>query len=277
MAIDTWGPLGLTNFSVDAQQQQALNVLALGVAHRLSAPDLGPRINAWQNLEDLCRHRLVTEPRIIPILLERLKKPRPGNESDEIRMTLQSLSAMTRRMSYAQRFESMRLYRSGPAGRGQVIQWWESWWQNNKDKHPVYDYEVDQKLKRELLRVERTIEQEVKPDFAQLASFTANTNLAHIPLNGLMTELYEDRYSPNTFGGLPPPPLLEIAGHFEGPPPPDMPPNTSGSPQRWANMLTSVYSNKLEGTAVYLEVKVDSRSTNLVTALRRTLSDTKGH
>jgi hypothetical protein len=152
------------------------------------------------------------------------------------------------------------------------------------------DTELDTRVRSAFLSVEEVIEKRVKPTFPELWEFTTQMEMRRLRPAMIMTQLYEHQYEPYEMGIIAPVlhgtnlsnrilgfkdlPWMEIASRFEDPELPSTWENfrIRRPPDRLAAMLTTVYSNHIEGTSIYLEVRIASPNTNLVNDLRNALS-----
>ena len=274
-----------TSFTPDSDQQRQINLLALDVAKEMAR--MGKDTNlipanrnktlytVSQVLVQLAQRDLLTEPKVIPYLIEDLKHTSEGMGHGS---SLPALCMMTRRMwgvvGYGGGEYSLV---DNPTNLERIIAWWDGWWKNNEHKHPVYDREIEQQVQHEFLQMEQTIEKKVKPQFPVLKWFTAETNLPHISgLYGLST-LNEVRYSPSEREDLLPREAnvwLEIAARFQYP---EMPTkalsyHVTHPPFALENLITKVASRPIKDSDIVIEVKVATPDEALVGALKKALS-----
>jgi hypothetical protein len=284
-------------FTMSPEQRKQLNALLPDMAKALSLPakanDQARSLTAG-TLHYMAQAGLLTEPKVIPHLIAGLKTE-PGYDSSEwIRAeSLHALTLMTRRMMGSVGFGGTSYWpgnQNGSTNYTAIVQWWENWWKNNQAKHPVYDEELDRKVRAEYFRVVNAIEKDVKPRYAELALFKAGMP-GMLPPN-CPQQLYENEYAPylnsmvmwsgsGTNAGRPIPykelPWLLVACHFEDK---EMPTEwetwqVKHPPKNLENFVTCVYSNKIEGAAIYLEVKIASPNKELVESMRKALANVR--
>jgi len=271
-----------TRSTLTQEQQKQVNLLALEVAK-----DLSPSAS-WQNnhataeiINHLAQKGWAGEAKMIPHLIDGLKLPDKGLAGLN---SLRSLTMMTRRMRGA-------LCGSGPEyslheslkSRTLIIAWWENWWKQNEKKHPIYDTKIDQQLRSEFLHLCGLIEDKLKPGYPELAFFTTQTNVS-LPALGWLSVLYEYQYDPRhnaispLHGGKPLKwedlPWPEIACRFQGE---EMPTaweqhTRRKPPERMASILTTVYSKNIEGSAIFVEVRIASPNKKLAEDLEKLLA-----
>jgi hypothetical protein len=244
---------------------------------------------AANNLLYLAGEGLITDARIIPCLLTGIKA-RPYRNSVISNSSLKTLALMTRRMPGAYAWSSDFDNKADTRKRKEIVAWWEDWWERNRDKHPVYDPEVDSIIWSAFLSVQDAIEEKVKPAHPELSLFHAQKNIRRLRPAMPLTQIYEYQYEPDMHSipilygatngaihavGFNDLPWLEVACRFEDPEFPnryeELRTKDRKPPERLTSMLTSVYSNHIAGTAIYLEVRVASPNKDLVRDLQTAL------
>ena len=278
-----------TNSALAQEQQKQNNALALEAAKKLSISfSEQENSQAAETLNQICESGLVTNPEVIPYLIEALKLPDHRSEHLLIgENALRALCLMTRRMSLdAAKWEDWRPPAADDSQRrNRVIAWWEDWWKNNQNKHPIYDDSVDQIVWNTFLNIEKIIEERVKPNYPELGFFKAGIANSSIPIPHMyfISALYEYQYQPylydqgvydrsrNKMFRFDELPWLEIkcqfddqsiAGYWIQNPP----------PKQLEKFLTTVYSKKIEDTGIFVEVRIASSNTALVDDLKKELN-----
>lgn len=285
-----------TNYTLDLAQQKQINSMALDVAKELYDPNPNDSSMRARALYGLSREGLITDPQIIPHLIKALKTTRGRNTYGIRKDMAGALSFMTARMMGMVCWSAPD-YSLEPDTKefDQVVSWWEGWWDSNKDKHPVFDRIQYGKIRVACCEIEGVIQKELGPKHPELALFTAETNR---PFGTKFGRMFEHQYEPYYIsrpiyfpsngapqigknGSMPIPynelPWLEVASRFEYP---EMQTEwermkAKQPPKHLQGFLTSVYSNKVEGTDIYIEVRVASPNKDFIDDLRKALAERK--
>lgn len=222
-------------------------------------------------LNYLARKRLITEPRVIPYLIEALEHPDQGSIR---RDAFGALSHLTRHSTGLHYFSFSR---RDPEKDRQLIGWWKRWWEANQDKHPVFEPALEQEARSEVLRLARTIEQELKPRYRDELRYFRTPEK---PLGfGYPHLLFHLEYNPRMLAwhipavNNPPPPWLLILCRFgtEEPKAPDPRPEVPKPPKELEHLVKTVYARELDGTDVLVTVSVASSNKGLANDLEKTL------
>jgi hypothetical protein len=269
------------------EQQKQNNALALEAAKKLSISfSEQENCRAAATLNQLCQSGLVTDPRVIPYLIDALKLP--DHRSDHLMIgqtALESLCMITRRMRLGVKGWPPR--RNPPVDNStnltHIISWWENWWKDNENKHPVYDAEIDQTVTNAFLNVEKIIEEKIKPEYPELVFFKAGANsFIPMPPRYSVSSLYEYQYEPYNYDqGVYNPssgkmyrwdelPWLEIKCRFDDEEMAGYP--VHHPPESLEKYLTTVYSKKIEDLSIFIQVRIASSNTALVDDLKKALN-----
>ena len=226
---------------------------------------------AAELLQHLAGKRLVNDSRLLPHLIAGLDHPDRFWVGQKCYYALGSLA----------RHESGSVYWSrmveDPKQHAEIVSWWKNWWDRNKDRHPVFDEEVEKRAREEVLRLARVIEEKVKPGRRELALFTAPREL---PLRW-QVPFFDVNYSPAL---LATPPLkvardrlpwLDISCRFQSA---DLPPaaEAPSPPPELKGREEAVYSKVLDGTDLIVEVLAASKDSALIKDLAAALAKAPG-
>ncbi len=275
-----------THYVQDPGQQSQINAFALGLAKEIARGSVETNaVFAVTNkmpyqsemLQVLCEQGFLTEPAVIPSLIETMKHCTNYANYSCAENSLRSLSLMTRRMWGAVGYGGGEYSLiNNPPNQERIVAWWEEWWKDNQHKHPVYDGELEQKVQSEFLQMEQVIENSVKPQFTVLKWFSAETNLPR--MTGLSSgTLNERRYEPFQSQELQLSEAdiwLEIACRFQYPEMPAKDPayRSHHPPSRLEKFTTKVASRPINGSDIVIEVEVATPDKALVDALKKELA-----
>jgi hypothetical protein len=115
--------------------------------------------DALMLLQALNAHRLIQTPEVIPYLIDRLSmttREDPNFINYDLLNLLNSLTG--RNVS----FDS----HGDVTNQLAIADWWQNWWQENKDLHPLYDKQLETILRNEILATDAKItEAKPRPNF----------------------------------------------------------------------------------------------------------------
>lgn len=259
-------------------QQAEINQLALGLAKRLSlhstvdldeADELGqPRgdFAAVMALRSLTMLRVVNEPQIIPHLIDALDHRYEG----VAKLAHETLRLLTRRLWFAGN-PSKRVYHEFDE---QLKVWWKEWWRQNKDKHPVFDVPLEDRAKSEVKRIALSIEN-LKPKYSELAMFNLPEDLRYsYTLPMFRIESNPANRSVSVPGlDLKKQAFVEVVCNFESTDPDGKTVGERDGDHRvtYPSNIVDVFYQKLEGTDIFVRVRVGTSNTNLIENLKSTL------
>jgi hypothetical protein len=278
------------SYSMRLEQRRQLNAQLRDLAKELSQPETSNALSRYRTLSDLSHLAgvgLVTERSVIPYLIAGLK-PEPGDWADFTRVaSLRALSDITRRMRGAVCFGGPYWSANNTSNGVAITAWWDEWWKNNENRNPVYDEQIDQKVRMEYFRTVKAIEDNLKPQFPELAYFKARIPLLNCS-HQLYDDLYDDEYALYRFGSIwsrtntvllfspSQLPWLSIACRFEDQ---ELPTDWENwqerkPPKNLEQFTTCVYSNKIDHTSIHVKVVIASTNSALVDSLRKALAET---
>jgi hypothetical protein len=119
----------------------------------------------WEALELLNRlneDNSITTPEVIPYLIEALDISDVVPRIDYSGIIIQILGKMTKHETGYVNGDDHFFQRNHKA----IMVWWRTWWQENKDKHPVLDADLEKTLRDEILKIDEEIKQaKLTPNF----------------------------------------------------------------------------------------------------------------
>lgn len=95
------------------------------------------------------KNRSITTPDAIPYLINALA----NSTGPEPAFILKILQTMTRRSRGFADGEEPFFEQNRKA----IVHWWQKWWRENYDKHPVFDEDLDKVIRREMLKIDHSI------------------------------------------------------------------------------------------------------------------------
>jgi hypothetical protein len=220
-------------------------------------------------LRELSEHRLTTERKVLPFLIEALAYPDSGFR----RQAYHSLYYLTKR-------------RVGDDvwGRGIIDAarepgfraWWLDWWQANKDRNPIYTAEVETKVKKRVEEIYRKMDAELAPKFNELFGLKTFDYRTHIhPTSRVVGEidyapgrrayiaLPKGVNGPINFNKLP---RIQVEARFATPNPKEAAPKEKRLPKE--NKIEVVHRELLPGTDIEIRVLAATPNADLTRALR---------
>ncbi len=125
---------------------------------------------------ELLRHmadkRVINDPRIIPFLIQGLDHPDRSSVGQKCYYALARLTGRQPGYQYWSRRGKDDQWHA------EITAWWKRWWKQNHDKHPVFDTEIEARVKEEMLRLAARIETDLKPVHPELELFRAPAELS---------------------------------------------------------------------------------------------------
>jgi len=233
-------------------------------------------MHAAEVVRDLAEKRLIDDPRVLPYLIEGLSHPDRFSVGQKC---FYALTYLTRHRSgevhWARQVED-------PKRQEEITSWWREWWRTHQGKHPVFDVEVEERARTEVLEVARAIEAEVKPRYPELSMFSTPETLRL----QWSTRFFQIEYNPRRYARIPPLPVtyedlpwLHISARLQSQ-------DLAGTlwsgekapapPAELAEHVSTVYSRVLDGTDIVVEVVAASEDEGLMRDLQRALAARQG-
>jgi hypothetical protein len=174
IAAGDWTRLTGVDFNPAELNQDERNAAALLLAKGLGdlsslPPGCFANPSATEVLDTLSRMAPVTEPRVIPYLIDALgpTDAKTVPPFDRRPVVYEILNRLTDRATG---------YSGGQIGAmKEAIPWWYKWWKANRDKHPIADEELRKKAFSRAVAVTHAIETDVKPRHWELSEFRGET------------------------------------------------------------------------------------------------------
>jgi len=247
-------------------------------------------------LRDLAEQRLITTPAVIPYLIEGLKH---SNRHSIGVSSFQALSYLTlRRSGYGVLYPDggpTSSFNKDEVKRAEAVAWWERWWRKNKNRHPVFDVEVEARTREAFLRVATLVEERIKPGFPEMAFYQVAPDV-RVQYSNPIFGIDYDPSRDARWGSLGPPTRLSDAASRVVKPvwlhihagfgtselkqglygeihPPNLLRNLAnpGSREIAQVMAERVLYQTLSGTDIVIEVRVATQNQRLLEAFRRAL------
>jgi len=237
---------------------------------------LGINWSAASLLQHLAEKRMIDDAKVLPYLIDALDHPDRNGVGQRCFYALKSLTRQTSGEIYwARLVEDQQIHT-------EITKWWRDWWGKNKDKHPVFDLEMEGRARDEVLRLSGLIEKQIKPQFAELALFQSPPTL---PLRW-QKPLFYIEYKPgnwslaiDSFKGLDRKafPWILISCRFQ----------SQGLADTWAqeeklqppenlrDSVTHCYVQNIAGSDLLIEVFAASKSSALITQMQLLLKTKK--
>lgn len=229
---------------------------------------LGINWSAASLLQHLAEERMIDDPKVVPYLIDALDHPdryRVGQKC------FYALTALTRQ-------ESGDIYwaRLVPDAKqhAEICRWWKDWWKQNKEKHPIFDAELETLARKRVLQLTRIVAENLRPRFPELNLFQVPETL---PLRWQRPLFYVE-YDPSTwslpldfFNGITRKrlPWILVSCRFQ----------SAGLQDTWAieeklqptgklrDRMKTCYSETLQGSDLLVEVMVASENETLMKAM----------
>lgn len=295
---NTWRLASDMYRTVDAMTQNERNDLALIAAERLTLGDLGKNLTAadwkpefinrpenkpigsrwWMNqraaelLRYMCEQHYVSDAKVILHLIDALDHP---DRWWVRRDALYALVALThhhcgdRTISNYDKEKYL----------AEVNDWWRRWWRAKQNKHPIYDSELDTRIKAEGQKVVQRIANTVGRDFRVMKAFQVPDKAPGAANYNLLYDFwYEPRLYCTVWWGDGPRPdedlWLDVSVEFgmhdlivpgdwmEPYPKPDM----------VKLPIRTIYEKRLTGCDAVVRVRIAAKDEALVAAIRQTLT-----
>ncbi len=222
----------------------------------------------------LAEKRLINDSRILPYLIEGLDHPEGSWIPDYCLGSLQDLTHHSSGQYYSGSF------RDNKERRLEVSTWWQHWWEKNKNNHPVFDSELENRARAEVMELAQLIDTKLKGRFPELEFFKVPETL---PLQWGISVLRID-YSPSNWS-LPPfhsglvkrelLPWILISCRFRSEDLPIYGPyrdKLEPTPEFLQHART-LYSNVLEGSDLIIEVRAASKDQKLMAEMELILNE----
>ena len=236
---------------------------------------LGINWSAASLLQHLAEHRTINDPRILPLLIDGLDHPDRGFVGQKCFYAL-------KRLTYHQSGDAYwgRLVEDN-ARHQEIVSWWRSWWQDKKDRHPVFDQDAETRSRTLVMDLARRIEAKIKPSYPGLTEFSVPE---HLPLHGPPSPLFEVEFNPRHFADMHPKRLdrthlpwvsliCELATADLPEPANWSRPQRPSPPKELQPHVQEVYSQVIEGTDIRVIVRAASEETELLKAMERVLKE----
>jgi hypothetical protein len=242
--------------------------------------------------------RRITDARVVPHLVEALDHPDPT----VCRYAFYTLRNITRHETGEGYFG--RGLREKSERHERLVKWWRDWWQATKDKHPIYDPELEKKLLTEMDGLVARIAKGLQPatddrdaKFPGMAMFTRLWESQKL-LSGRQGDVLVYDYDPSRLALFLGPrhvphdelPRIELRYVFDFPDlvekeepkpaaeklPPEKEKAAESLKKKERPMRKEVFSAPLEGTGITLHALVTSKDAALEQALVHILKRGKG-
>ena len=228
----------------------------------------------------ISQHLMVTNSEVIPYLIEGLAHP-------DFQIASQCLRALYEWTGHCS--GEPVLSRFPPGGPSEALRqpsldWWRKWWAQNKDKHPILDRSLEERVWREFVRTAKKAH-DLPPEFGpEIGSYVP---AADEPLRlDYSNPLFSLSFEPYVSGSWLPRRNLVVDGRatnvlmhevylsvhagfrtkdFAG-----VPSRENANPLSKKAPLEEIFSGFLEGTDIAVEVKVATEDVRLVRALKKT-------
>jgi hypothetical protein len=159
--------------------------------------------------------------------------------------------------------------------------WWRDWWEANRNKHPVFDLDLEKRTKTEWLRVSTLIESSMAGEFAVFGAYHVG-KMETAAVAGDSSPLFDLCYEPclfaNMWWGAGPRPddnlWISVSAGFCSC---DLPESQRGwareesKPRAVKLPVGTIYNRVLPGTDVAIRVRVATDSEAIVSALTKAL------
>ena len=233
----------------------------------------GINMSAAELLRHLSEQRMINDPRVLPYLIAALDHPDRGSVGQPCFYAL-------RHLTYHESGDAYWAQLGGDAKRHvEVLSWWKEWWKKNRQKHPIFDRNVEERSRALVLDLAKRIDAELKPKYPQLAEFSVPKQLR---LCGPPSPLFDIEYNPRLLANVHPHgldrddlPWLYIACELKTPDltePPGWRRQYERLPPRGLRShLKKVYSFEVDGTDIIVSVRVASRQNELIKDIERVL------
>jgi hypothetical protein len=229
---------------------------------------LGINRSSASLLQHLAEKRMINDPGILPYLIEALDHP------DRHWVGQKCFYAL----KYLTRQESGDIYWarlvSDEKKHAEIHKWWQDWWQRNREKHPIFDADLETLARREVLRLARSIDENLKPRFPELKLFQVPETL---PLRWQRPLFYVEydpgnwSLLPNSFDGINSKrlPWILISCRFQ----------SKGLKDTWAredklqpterlrDRMKTCYSKTIQGSDLLVEIMAASENETLMKAM----------
>lgn len=220
-------------------------------------------------LRDLSEKRLINDPRVLPLLIDALEHP----ERAVAGPCYQALEDLTRHPCDDKHWTRGEW---DQARHARIVTWWREWWKQNKDRHPVFDLDLEERARSQVLRLSQIVEREIKPQYAELNMFRT----PELPLRW-QTPIFFIDYNPQmwslTIGQFPTSvrtrmlPRILISCRFQSTELNAVPSGTEldrMTPDNLKDKVEMCFARELPGTDVILEVKAAAHRPELIEDLK---------
>jgi hypothetical protein len=143
-----------TNITDEVQIRPVNPVTGLPIALHF-----GMELVSFEILSDLEEDNAITTKDIIPYFIQGLG----DDDFDQLQCSLSLLGNLTGRV----RSPNSYIYESYDfleTNRPAIVDWWRNWWQENQDKHPIFDADLKKILRQEVLKIDKQIMRASPPD-----------------------------------------------------------------------------------------------------------------
>ncbi len=246
----------------------------LNPAQRNEVALLLAKAGAWDDLRYMAVRQLISEPAVIPYLIEALE----SREWPVRQTAYSSLVMLTERRTGEQWLSGAT---SDVSARQEAVGWWKKWWQTNKDKRPIVDAELAEQAAERVRWVIRVVEKEVKLRHAELSGWPhADDEISKPVPPPRPTVFFKCEYDPRRLA-LPPrnvnkealPWILVLSGFStpEGPGVRKRGTYDAAPTKELQPLVKTVYREQVARSDVEVKVLVASPNENLVRDIADTL------
>jgi len=132
---------------------------------------LGINMSAAELLRHLSEMKMIDDPAVLPYLIDALDHPARSFVGQRCFYALTYLTRQRTGDIYWARLVD------DPEKHAAIRKWWIDWFDKNKESHPIFDRNLEEKARSEVLRLSGIIEKELKPNFQELALFQSPPTL----------------------------------------------------------------------------------------------------
>lgn len=236
----------------------------------------GINTSAAELLRHLSEKRMINDPAVLPYLIDALNHPDRNFVGQPCFHALQYLTYHESGHAYwARLVEDAKRH-------AQVLSWWKGWWEENRHKHPVFEREVEGRLRLLVLDIAKTISTELKPIHPQLSEFSVPKQLR---LHAPPSPLFHIEYNPRLLANIHPHgldrdhlPWLYIKCEFKTPDlaaPPGWRRDERLPPLELRDHIRKVFYCEIDGTDIVISVKLASEQRDLIKNMERVLKRKK--
>ena len=265
----------ITDALIDQEQPTSSDAPRKTAMHNLAGNDmLGVFL-----LRDMENLNLISDAGVIEPLINMLEFPGVKKDFGVRDASAQVLCQLT-----GHNWSELYQFSTGEKHR-QFVQWWQAWWAKNKNRHPVYDSEVEEMIKARISAIELQLAKEVasyselrspelKPERIRFIHYS-RVNLAGNSVDSFGSSQGRFRTTPD--GDRRPATVDEyvylcITAKFGTPPPMPYPEDT---PARWQSLKQEVFREALPNTDIIITVVAASKDAEFMREVSNSLAKLK--